>query len=94
MQARGAISKRAVLRAPPPPSPAARVGTPRHVPCPPVVQRLEEVALPFCVFHSENDTMVDVDGSKALYTRAKVRWRGRRWGGVCVCLCDCVQGSE
>ena len=26
--------------------------------------------------------MVDVDGSKALYTRAKVRARGGRWGGM------------
>ena len=36
------------------------------------VQRLEEVDFPFIVFHSENDTMVDVDGSKALYLRSKV----------------------
>jgi acylglycerol lipase len=32
--------------------------------------RLEEATFPFIVFHSENDTMCDVDGSKALYLRA------------------------
>lgn len=36
------------------------------------LQRLEEATFPFIVFHSENDTMVDVDGSKALFLRAKV----------------------
>ncbi|KAI7841419.1 hypothetical protein COHA_004814 [Chlorella ohadii] len=35
------------------------------------MQRLGEVDFPFIVFHSENDTMVDVDGSKALYLRAQ-----------------------
>lgn len=39
-------------------------------PCP-MVQRLGEADFPFIVFHSENDTMVDVDGSKALYLKAK-----------------------
>lgn len=35
--------------------------------------KLEEVKFPFLVFHSENDTMCDCDGSKQLYLRAKVR---------------------
>jgi acylglycerol lipase len=35
------------------------------------MQLLGEVDFPFIVFHSENDTMVDVDGSKALYLRAQ-----------------------
>ncbi|KAL4445371.1 hypothetical protein ABPG77_011196 [Micractinium sp. CCAP 211/92] len=39
--------------------------------CEQCMGRLEEVDFPFIVLHSENDTMVDVDGSKALYLRAK-----------------------
>lgn len=34
-----------------------------------VMTRLEEVRLPFIVCHSENDTMCDCEGSKALYRR-------------------------
>lgn len=37
------------------------------------MKMLEEVTFPFIVFHSENDTMCDPDGSKQLYTRASVR---------------------
>ena len=45
---------------------------------------LGEVEFPFIVFHSENDTMCDSDGSKQLYLRAKVRF----WvcGGRSFCL--------
>jgi acylglycerol lipase len=32
---------------------------------------LESVEFPFLVFHSENDTMCDCDGSKSLYLKAK-----------------------
>lgn len=32
---------------------------------------LEDVNFPFLVFHSENDTMCDCDGSKSLYLKAK-----------------------
>ena len=32
---------------------------------------LDSVDFPFLVFHSENDTMCDPDGSKQLYLRAK-----------------------
>lgn len=35
------------------------------------MQRLGEARFPFILFHSENDTMVDVDGSKALYQQAQ-----------------------
>lgn len=35
------------------------------------MQRLEEFQGPLLVFHSENDTMVDCAGSKALYLRAQ-----------------------
>ena len=45
--------------APPPPH--------THAP----VQRLPDASFPFIVFHSENDTMVDVGGSKALYTQSQ-----------------------
>lgn len=33
--------------------------------------RLGEVTLPFIVAHSENDSMCDPDGSKALYREAR-----------------------
>jgi esterase/lipase len=33
--------------------------------------RLEEWMSPLLLFHSENDTMVDCDGSKALYLKAR-----------------------
>ncbi len=32
-----------------------------------------QIDFPFIVFHSENDTMIDIDGSKALLARASVR---------------------
>lgn len=35
------------------------------------MQLLEEFTSPLLLFHSENDTMVDCDGSKALYLRAR-----------------------
>ena len=38
-----------------------------------LMKNLDKVDFPFIVFHSENDTMVDVDGSKALYAEASVR---------------------
>ena len=41
--------------------------------------RLEEAELPLLIFHSENDTMCDVEGSKQLYLRAKVRWAQDGW---------------
>jgi esterase/lipase len=48
------------------------------------MQRLGEARFPFILFHSENDTMVDVDGSKALYKQAQVGDAGcaggRRFG--------------
>ena len=45
--------------------------------------RLEEAELPLIIFHSENDTMCDSEGSKQLYLRAKVRgggWLSSRGG--------------
>jgi len=36
--------------------------------------QLDQVNFPFIVFHSENDTLCDSDGSKQLYKRAKVRY--------------------
>ncbi len=51
------------------------------------MQRLGEVDFPFIVFHSENDTMVDVDGSKALYLRAQASCRAGQLGWGVQWLC-------
>ena len=38
-----------------------------------LMANLDKIYFPFIVFHSEKDTMVDVDGSKALFAEASVR---------------------
>lgn len=38
-----------------------------------VMSTLENVSFPFIVFHSENDTMCDCDGSKELFKRASTK---------------------
>ena len=38
-----------------------------------LMKNLDQIDFPFIVFHSEKDTMTDVDGSKALYAEASVR---------------------
>ncbi len=50
-----------------------------------LTRNLDKVDFPFIVFHSENDTMCDSDGSKALYEKAAVRERGR---GLAACVCE------
>ena len=40
-----------------------------------LMKHLDTIDFPFIVFHSENDTMADVDGSKALFSEASVRSR-------------------
>ena len=49
-----------------------------------VMGGLERTTFPFIVFHSENDTMCDCDGSKALFDRAKVRHRCNNPAWPCV----------
>ena len=45
-----------------------------------LMANLDKIDFPFIVFHSEKDTMVDIDGSKALFAEASVRLKV--WVGV------------
>lgn len=50
-----------------------RIGTAYMDACDWLGPRMATVATPLLIFHSENDTMTDPDGSKALHKRAQVK---------------------